>query len=122
MLPAWFVTFRYENSPYTILVNGQTAKMVGAVPVVKKKAWAVFISMASVLSAIAILLCMALSCFFFVNVGFDEKITWVYIVGIGALILFLWSGAIKNYKSLMASLALTTASRINKFAKERQDR
>lgn len=122
LLPAWFVTFRYDNSPYTILVNGQTAKMVGAVPYVKKKVYAVFISLAVVLSAIAILACVAASCFMFVEVGFDEKITWVYIVGLGAVILFLWSGAIKNYKSLMKSLSLTTATRINKFAKERQDR
>ncbi|MBP5276635.1 MAG: hypothetical protein J6Z07_07580, partial [Lachnospiraceae bacterium] len=122
LLPAWFITFRYDNQPYTILVNGQTAKMVGAVPYVKKKVYAVFISLAVVLSAIAILACVAASCFMFVEVGFDEKITWVYIVGLGAVILFLWSGAIKNYKSLMKSLSLTTATRINKFAKERQDR
>ena len=32
MLPAWFLTFRYKDKPYTIIVNGQTGKVVGGVP------------------------------------------------------------------------------------------
>ncbi len=32
MLPAWFVTFSYKGTPHTILVNGQTGKVSGAVP------------------------------------------------------------------------------------------
>lgn len=43
LLPAWFMTIRYENEPYTILINGQTGKLTGAVPIVKKKVTAVFI-------------------------------------------------------------------------------
>ncbi|MCR4697714.1 MAG: hypothetical protein K5654_10435 [Lachnospiraceae bacterium] len=122
LLPAWFITFRYDNQPYTILVNGQTAKMVGAVPYVKKKVYAVFISLALALSFIGVIALMAISRVMFFNVGLDEKITWVFIGLVIMAIAFLWSGAIKNYKSLMKSLSLTTASRINKFAKERQDR
>ncbi len=37
LLPAWFLTFRYKNEPYTMLVNGQTGKIVGSVPLDKKK-------------------------------------------------------------------------------------
>lgn len=32
LLPAWFMTFWYENELYTVLVNGQTGKVVGNVP------------------------------------------------------------------------------------------
>ena len=32
MVPAWFCTFVYEGQTYTILVNGQTGKVVGALP------------------------------------------------------------------------------------------
>jgi hypothetical protein len=32
MLPAWFLTFRYNDKPYTILVNGQTGKVIGGIP------------------------------------------------------------------------------------------
>ncbi|MBO4637694.1 MAG: hypothetical protein J5685_11170 [Clostridiales bacterium] len=37
MLPVWFITFFYDNKPHTILVNGQTGKVVGAFPWDKKK-------------------------------------------------------------------------------------
>ncbi len=33
MFPAWFVTIRYQNTPYTIAVNGQTGKVNGILPV-----------------------------------------------------------------------------------------
>lgn len=43
MLPAWFLTFRYQQKPYTILVNGQTGKVVGGVPYNKSKVAVSFI-------------------------------------------------------------------------------
>lgn len=42
MLPVWFMTMRYKGKPYTILVNGQTKKVVGAVPFAKGKIFAAF--------------------------------------------------------------------------------
>lgn len=38
MLPAWFMTYRYENRSYTVLVNGQTGKVVGDAPYSKRVA------------------------------------------------------------------------------------
>ena len=35
LLPAWFMTFWYRHELYTILVNGQTGKVVGNIPVNK---------------------------------------------------------------------------------------
>lgn len=32
LLPAWFMTFRYQGILYTVAVNGQTGKVVGNVP------------------------------------------------------------------------------------------
>ncbi|MBO4636494.1 MAG: hypothetical protein J5685_05030 [Clostridiales bacterium] len=37
MLPVWFLTFFYENKPHTILVNGQTGKVVCGLPYNEKK-------------------------------------------------------------------------------------
>ena len=37
LLPVWFYTFRYKDKPHTILVNGQTGKIVGGVPFSKRK-------------------------------------------------------------------------------------
>ena len=122
LLPAWFLSFKYEDKPYTILVNGQTGKMVGAVPYVKFKAYAIFIIVALLLCALGIAVCTALSYFFFMEVGFDEKITWVYTVGLPIGIFVIAKGALDKFNALKKSLSLTTASKINKFAKERQDR
>ncbi len=49
LLPAWFLTFSYRNKPYTMLVNGQTGKVVGAVPIDQKKVFglAAFIALVS---------------------------------------------------------------------------
>lgn len=37
MLPAWFITFKYEGLNYTLAVNGQTGKVNGALPISYKK-------------------------------------------------------------------------------------
>ena len=50
LFPAWFLTFRYNNEPYTMLVNGQTGKVVGSVPVDKKKAGILFTAIAAPVS------------------------------------------------------------------------
>ncbi len=46
LFPAWFLTFRYQNEPYTILVNGQTEKVIGAVPYDKTKMYGTFTALA----------------------------------------------------------------------------
>lgn len=35
--PIWFITFRYQNEPFTLMINGQTGKIVGSLPIDKKK-------------------------------------------------------------------------------------
>ena len=37
MCPCWFYTFRYNDVPHTIMVNGSTGKVAGAVPYNRKK-------------------------------------------------------------------------------------
>ena len=56
MLPVWFVTFMYEGVHHTILVNGQTGKIVGAVPWNKKKFNTCVLLTGALLSALAFLL------------------------------------------------------------------
>ncbi len=40
LLPVWRYQYRYEGREYPFYVNGQTGKIVGEVPVSKKKVWA----------------------------------------------------------------------------------
>ncbi len=39
MVPVWILTTRYENKPYTFMMNGQTGKVVGSLPYDSKKAF-----------------------------------------------------------------------------------
>lgn len=37
MAPVWILTTRYQDKPYTFMMNGQTGKTVGSLPIDKKK-------------------------------------------------------------------------------------
>lgn len=39
MVPVWILTTRYEDKPYTFMMNGQTGKVVGSLPYDSKKAF-----------------------------------------------------------------------------------
>lgn len=39
MMPVWILTTRYEDKPYTFMMNGQTGKFVGSLPIDKRKSW-----------------------------------------------------------------------------------
>ena len=39
LFPAWFVTYRYQDNNYMIMVNGQTGKVAGGVPWNRGKLW-----------------------------------------------------------------------------------
>ncbi len=43
LMPVWFMTFRYKNEPYTMLVNGQNGVLAGAVPFKKSYVGLVFV-------------------------------------------------------------------------------
>ena len=122
LLPAWFLTFRYNNKPFTILVNGQTGKMVGAVPFVKSKVIGVFSLFFIVIGLMSVLIITALSHLFFVQIGFDSKLTWIFLIGVPVVTFMVAYGAYKKYLAMAKSMELTNAKQINRFAKERTDR
>ena len=39
MVPVWILTTRYNDRPYTFMMNGQTGKVVGSLPYDKTKAF-----------------------------------------------------------------------------------
>ena len=39
MVPVWILTTRYEDKPYTFMMNGQTGKFIGSLPYDKTKAF-----------------------------------------------------------------------------------
>ena len=118
LLPAWFLTFRYKNEPYTMLVNGQTGKIVGAVPFDKGKLTAMYVALAVIASFIFTLIAMI---FFNENVDLDGDSVGDLIVIIGAVGFFFYATGIGAFASVKKNIALTKASRTAKFVRERQD-
>ena len=114
LLPAWFMTFRYKNEPYTILVNGQTAKVVGAVPFAKDKLIILFIIIAVVASVLFSLVGMFL---FNGHVETDGRLLIVALMGI----LTVYSTGIAAYTSVFRNIKLTKAQKTVRYVKERQD-
>lgn len=47
LLPVWFMTFRYQGEVYTMLVNGQTGKIIGGLPVEKTEIRVKFLTIAA---------------------------------------------------------------------------
>lgn len=115
MFPVWFLTLRYEGLPYTMLVNGQTGKIVGAVPFVKKKAAALFLVLGIPLSVLLT---------FLFSILLDEptneygfRLTGMLIM---AGVIFLACG-IDYLKKIRVSTELTGLTATNRFVKERQE-
>lgn len=118
MFPAWFMTFRYHNMPYTMLVNGQTGKLVGAVPYDKKKVKGVAIG----IFILAALVCIPLAIGIFTAAwGDGENFYNIFIMALAALAGIGLMG-FNNWERLRTSSTLTSSSDINKFARDRQER
>ena len=118
LLPAWFLTFKYDDKPYTILVNGQTGKMVGAVPAAKAKVYSMFLIAASILFGIGMLVFPAITKFFLLGSKPEFK-PLSFIVAFLAGFINIAKSTYDKYKK---SISLTTARGINQYMKERQDR
>lgn len=124
MLPAWFLTFRYENKPYTIIVNGQTGKVVGGLPWNKP----LFVG---VLAAAIILFSVA--CVALLNVmlpaifsssghhrssGSNNNGNFIVLIVAGAVYSII--AGVNYIKKTMKSISRTSASTLNQFAGKRQ--
>jgi hypothetical protein len=52
-MPVWILNTKYKDKTYTFAMNGQTGKLVGSLPVDKKKYWGFFAGIAAGLFAIS---------------------------------------------------------------------
>ena len=114
LFPVWFLTFRYNNEPYTMLVNGQTGKVVGTVPVDKKKAGLLFAGIAIPVSALLGVIGTTIISI----TGFDPRL---YIFIYFFVFVFFYIGIASIYdcnKSAKLTKLVKTAS----YVSERQDR
>lgn len=105
LLPAWFITFRYKDEPYTILVNGQTGKVVGTVPFDKGKIWKTFLLSWLGFAALLIPIAPLLGGHFGMIIG-----------------LSLCMKAYSDFKKIRKTMEMTKSQSTMKYVKERQDK
>ena len=115
LFPAWFMTFRYQDKPYTMLVNGQTGKLVGAVPFVKRKVITTLISMFAFAACAFIPICNSLVA----DMSGDEDSVKLVLGLCGAAVVMAKIG-ITKLRKLKENESLTTSAQINQFAHDRQ--
>ena len=121
MFPAWFLTFRYEDTPYTILVNGQTEKVVGAVPYEKKKALLFGVISSVIISILPSVLLIQFGSLMkdYGSAGYVNMLRLVFAI---LLYIFLFLNKSHSiFRKLQNSTNLTRLKETDHFVKDRQE-
>lgn len=117
MLPVWFFACRREEGTYTIMVNGHTGKVVGAVPFDKVK-----VGICSALIGLPLCAILGTVCGYMFNAGLhldDGLDDAIKIVAVA--IAFVAGAAARKYAAFKKSRKLTMESAIFELAKDRQE-
>ncbi|MGN0396144.1 MAG: hypothetical protein ACI4EF_12340, partial [Coprococcus sp.] len=123
LLPAWFMTFWYKGELYTILVNGQTGKVVGNVPVNDTKIKVNF-SVMAVLFAIMIMIFSAFMGYMFMHADGSKsggRIFMIYMIVISSCYYF-YNRWLKKYNKHNMDKERLKSSVTLGYVRERQDK
>ena len=117
MMPVWFFTFMHKGKPYTILVNGQTGKVVGTMPWQNSRVIAI--------AATIFILITAFISYFFIAApnGWINEIGQVYLFAMATLIAFgltILVKGITGLRRIYKNLRLTQSEGIFNYVKKRQ--
>lgn len=115
LFPVWFMTFRYGDKPYTMLVNGQTGKLVGAVPYDKTKMVAVLIGIFLIAAMLLVPVCAGLLA---LMSGDEDFIKVVIALLLG--VFFMGKHGYKKYRQIQLNESLSADARISQYAHNRQ--
>ena len=118
MMPVWFFTFKHDGIPYTVLVNGQTGKVVGTMPWQNKRVMAIAITV--------FLLILAFVGFFFGGIifGFRKHLNTFYMQAVGGLLctsMICFTTGTVGLKRIFKNLKLTQSEAIFNYVKKRQE-
>ena len=117
LLPVWFMVFTYEGESYTILVNGQTGKVVGGVPSDKNKI-ALWFSLITLLVSVPAYYILQ---FFFDPVLLRSSESILSTIWVPFAVIFtIFTVGLKNYRSVRKSQALTRAETIKTLVRKRE--
>ena len=117
LLPAWFMVSYIDGKPHTIMVNGQTGKVVGAMPLAKNKIFAVGIPLSAILGFVCGFISSILCAAGANDDGDGFQILFVIIVfGVFSLL-----AGIGKFARIKRSQELTTKQEIMNFTTKRTD-
>ena len=117
MFPVWFLTFKYNGKPYTVLVNGQTGKVTGTLPWLQKRVWG--IAIATFILVIAFIVGM----FFVIDSGTAAIVTFLWTCGVSALLctsVVSFTVGFKGLRRILKNLRLAQSEAIFNYVKRRQ--
>ena len=124
MLPAWFITIDYEGTPLTILINGDTGKLVGTFPFDKKKFISLTAAQSVLLSAIFIAIAYVFIRAMVFSVAYMRgdfatdflRLIFYAALPVGAVL----TGAINRIKKFRYNLHLTSSRQTLRYVRRRQ--
>lgn len=116
MMPVWFFTFKYEGKPYTILINGQTGKVVGTMPWVSKRLKTIAVS------AFVITLIVFVAAYYgmLTNAGGTRYISNHVLAALTAFASYVFVNSLVGIKRIFTNLKLTQSEDIFTYVKKRQ--
>lgn len=124
MFPAWFLTFRYKDKPYTVIVNGQTGKLVGGVPWNKGLFIGLVVAASIVFSVACVFLSSLIASVVFPthrshssssNNNSGRAIAIPIVAAISSI-----TAGVKKIRKVMDSIARTSASTLTSYVSKRQ--
>ena len=117
MLPAWFITYEYKGKRNTILVNGQTGKVVGGIPWNKKMFYSLLFATGLLLSVFNYFFLTGFGTAL-VNLVWGNPFMTMFLMLTGIVSMF--SFGIATISKASRSLELTQSGSIFNFVKKRQ--
>lgn len=112
LMPAWFVVFHHEEESYTIMVNGQTGKVVGAVPMNTKKASTIFVVASVTLSVLITIFLIVI-----LYTQKDSGANWVVAATCASIVI--WGLVHKRWVGYLHSQSLSKEENIQKYSGKR---
>ena len=120
MLPAWFISFDYAGRHHTILVNGDTGKVVCALPWRKWLFFLMFFSIAAVATVLSSFVFKFLLLGFFAGDGDASKGGFMFLFFAVGSIIGLFSTGIRKIIRVIQNVNLTQDKAMFNFMKKRQ--
>lgn len=123
MLPAWFYTYNYKGTPYTIAVNGQTGSVAGGVPWSKAKFFSLTAALALALMALMFLV-------IYLTINSNMIMLYIFLcllLGLGCFVLlygrklFIDSNGHNRLFDMIRSNKVASSSALTKYVNKRQE-